>query len=158
MTLQEQIIAKQKELIELLDDMNYSTTVDKSLWIKRKELYNQLAALEAKRDNTSQVEAKEVKSAEKWFYNNFDCYADSDRDVIPAMTKETFLKYANQFKDMKPELSRKLDEELRAKQKAEQSVPEELTEQEKEDYAFACDRPDFIEPIQLPKEQELTDL
>jgi len=99
MTLQEQIIAKQKELIELLDDMNYSTTVDKSLWIKRKELYNQLAALEAKRDNTSQVEAKEVKSAEemldKAFYETGLDLTWSQKPLVLNVIK----RYANQFKD-----------------------------------------------------------
>lgn len=43
----EKIIEKQKELIALLDDCNFSTMVDKSQWEKRKELYNELAALEA---------------------------------------------------------------------------------------------------------------
>lgn len=39
---------KQKELIALLDDMNFSTMVDKTLWDKRKQLYKELAALERK--------------------------------------------------------------------------------------------------------------
>lgn len=59
---------------------------------KAKELNKQ--SIKPKPD-TSQVE--QPKSAEEWFENNFDCYADEmehdKRGVTMAMTKETFLKY-----------------------------------------------------------------
>ena len=34
-------------------------------------------------------------TAEGWFDNNFDCYGDSEFEVVPAMTKEVFLQYAS---------------------------------------------------------------
>jgi hypothetical protein len=39
------IIKKQDELIKLLDDCNFSTMVSKEEWLKRKELYDELAEL-----------------------------------------------------------------------------------------------------------------
>ena len=52
------------------------------------------------REELSALESQEVggMSAEEWFYNHFDCYADlvSDTEVIPALTKTKFLEYAQQ--------------------------------------------------------------
>ena len=47
---------KQKELISLLDDCNFSTMVSKSEWLKREQLYNELAALESEEDKTEVYE------------------------------------------------------------------------------------------------------
>jgi len=46
------LIEKQEELIKLLDDCNFSTMVSKEEWLKRKELYNELAILKEQVDNT----------------------------------------------------------------------------------------------------------
>ena len=40
-------------------------------------------------------ESAKPMTAEGWFDNNFDCYGDSEFEVVPAMTKEVFLQYAS---------------------------------------------------------------
>ena len=44
--IEKQYVNKMKELIELLDDCNFSTMVDKSQWKERKRLYDEIASLE----------------------------------------------------------------------------------------------------------------
>lgn len=58
---------------------------------------------------TDKAEPIQGESAEKWFDNNSDCYADTGRfendgsytegEVIPAITKETFLKFTQYSPD-----------------------------------------------------------
>jgi hypothetical protein len=44
----------------------------------------------------SAIEQKESKGVEEWFNNHSDCYTMKSDKTIPALTKDTFLKYAQQ--------------------------------------------------------------
>lgn len=45
-------------------------------------------------DVLSPVDKGEAMTAEQWFDNHSDCYTHNDIENVPAMTKETFLKYS----------------------------------------------------------------
>jgi hypothetical protein len=122
------IAEKQEELINILNEI-YRVVFDESFGTRVKvfpelkkginRLKSDIASLKAEEDDlevdipknpmsyrdftmTEKVEEVEQPTAEEWFENHFDCYADEiesdNRGRTQAMTRETFLKYAQSQK------------------------------------------------------------
>jgi len=81
-------VEKLKELVLFLDDCNFSTTVDKDQWLKRKRLYNELAALE------SQSEVSYPREFVEWI--NWE----DDRDDFHFIKDYTMNLWLNVDEDM----------------------------------------------------------
>ena len=81
----EKIIDKQEELIKLLDDYNFSTMVSKPVfaneWKKRKQLYDELAALKEQKS--------EIRGEEKYYPHSFVLWLDfGDHDFYLNAEKD----------------------------------------------------------------------
>jgi hypothetical protein len=81
---------KQKKLIQLLDDCNFSTMVDKSQWKERKRLYDELTSLEAAiKEGEIEAEGKKPKFTAanilEWIQNGHAVPPGKQKDLLNYM-------------------------------------------------------------------------